>query len=211
MRRTRTPGQIRVEVAHHEAAHTVASHLLGRAGGIERIQIPRVGEVGQQGATAGCVRWIPETVTTLCRAQEVIVELLAGEAGVMVAWDLGFLGDADIGGREVISVANTLAVPDGAAPHERAAFVAWYRRRDHPDETRAAELARAFTTTELERATLLNFCRARTTALVATLRFQHLMGELGAALLASSGSMDGREAVALLERADRCMDSIQRR
>ena len=64
----RTPEQIRLSTAHHEAAHAVAAYLLGQR--FEKIEVVRLGEVREQGDVAGCVRPEPQSISDIHAAED---------------------------------------------------------------------------------------------------------------------------------------------
>jgi hypothetical protein len=197
---TRTPAQIRLEGATHEAGHAVAMFLLGQE--IDHLELMRPFELRSDGL-AGCVQSMPHEVTTIGDAIDELVVYLAGEAAFRVAWANGVLGNAEIGGIEAEApVALLLAMPNGSSMADRAAHQGWYERDDHPDERNAAALAAHFTTGALETDLLLKFARARTSAMVGTERFQALCADLARVLLKRS-PLPGADAVAVLGRADR--------
>lgn len=198
----RTPQQIRTEAAWHEAAHAVAFYIHGHA--FEKIEIFRPGETRQQGDLAGCVISTDRPITSVGAAHEAIVELLAGEAGLRMAWALDVLTDAQIGGEEVptgdLTLEELLVSSNGSKP-ARAASFGWYERSDHPDERNADEIARSFASDPFEAQAMLNYLKARTSNLVQSERFQKLMNTLADALLEHS-ELEGALATHLLERAD---------
>lgn len=101
----RTPGQVRFEVAFHEASHAAAFRVLGRP--ITRIKIctpeeaARGVEEGAQGKNAGFTEHPDDPLESVAQAQDLIVAILAGEAGVRVAWAAHLFSDEQIGGVEI--------------------------------------------------------------------------------------------------------------
>ncbi|MGI8406965.1 MAG: hypothetical protein ACR2L3_00430 [Actinomycetota bacterium] len=201
----RTPQQIRFEAAFHEAAHAAAFYVHGNPVESIHLMTPEQAETRHVGELAGCVIPVQRPIENVCQAQEAIVELLAGEAGVRIAQAMHILSNDEIGGTEVPSADFALeeltAAPNGASPEQGHAYLGWYERADHPDEVESEKLAYAFTRDGLEAQALLGYCRARTTALVGTPRFQNLMLMIGDALLEQS-QLSGELTQHLLERAD---------
>lgn len=194
----RTPAQIRLEAAWHEASHAVAMYLQGQE--IDHLELMRPDEIREDGL-AGLVQGAPCPITTIGDAVDSIVELLAGEGGFRIAWAAGMLGNEEVGGEEIEPPVELLAaMPNGHAA--RATELGWYERDDHPDEKTAKLLAKHFTSGPLEAELLLKFARARTTGMVETPRFQALAGDLARVLLKRS-PLPGEDAVAVLQRADR--------
>jgi len=166
----RTPRQVRFEAAYHEAGHACPFYWHGHPVESIHLMTPEEAQTREQGDEAGCCILPARSPENVCEAQERVVELLAGEAGVRIAWAMHLLSNDEIGGIEVPSQDFTLeelaASPNGATPQQGSAHRGWYERSDHPDEVNAAELARAFSSDPLEAAALMGYCKARTTALV---------------------------------------------
>lgn len=196
----RTPKQIRLEAAHHEAGHAVSMYLHNVE--IDHLELMRPNEIREDGL-AGCVQSMPHSISTIGDCVDGLVEYLAGEAAFRIAWAGGAFGDEEVGGERVEHpVELLLAMPNGSTRADRAAHEGWYERADHPDERNAATLAAHITSGVLETELLLKFARARTSAMAATERFQVLCGALARALFKRS-RLSGADAVAVLERADR--------
>lgn len=200
---TRTSEQVRHEAAWHEAAHAVAYYLHGHP--IERAEVYRLGELREEGKVAGCVIPTEREVQSVCEAQEAIVELLAGEAGVRVAWERGVISDTDIGGREVplddLSTDELLVGQANGDETRRAVSRGWYQRQYHSDAEEARRLAQVFSGDLEEALALLSYCQSRTVSMARSERFQRLAGVVAAALLEHS-MLEGRVITNLLDRAD---------
>jgi hypothetical protein len=190
---SRSDGQLRQEVCWHEASHCVAAFILEMP--IDRVELNEGG---------GCVELKTRSDRSIHDAEDRIVVYLAGEAGLRAAWVEGAF-DAEAAGRTEpappLTVEDVLAAGPGAAPAVQAAYYGIRDTREDDDGQAAWSLASEWTESSMAAASLLGWCKSRTAELVATPRFQGLLGALADTLI-ERGPLLGIDVEHLLHRTN---------